>query len=282
MVARPLTRIRRSISICSSTFAFGLLAGGMLLLAGCNLSSNSNATQIGNQYNLSPTSRTLRPLAIPGTAGQVTSTSGGLLNGGSAVLQGQGSYIVLDFGKEVGGIVSLQFGAASEGSQLAMAFSESSLYTGLSSDRSNGGSGADGFLPVAVTPYSTYLEPAAKLRGGFRYLTIGLTTNGPVQLTGVTLQFTAAPAMMNLRAYRGSFYSSDDVLNRIWYAGAYTVQMDTIDPKQGRVWPPPAAGWSNNGISGSGSTILVDGAKRDRMGGGRRRRARVRRPGEIG
>ena len=214
----------------------------MLLLAGCNLSSNSNATQIGNQYNLSPTSRTLRPLAIPGTAGQVTSTSGGLLNGGSAVLQGQGSYIVLDFGKEVGGIVSLQFGAASEGSQLAMAFSESSLYTGLSSDRSNGGSGADGFLPVAVTPYSTYLEPAAKLRGGFRYLTIGLTTNGPVQLTGVTLQFTAAPAMMNLRAYRGSFYSSDDVLNRIWYAGAYTVQMDTIDPKQGRVWPPPAAG----------------------------------------
>ena len=249
----------------SSFFALGLLSGGMLLLTGCTPSSNSDAAQLADQYNLSPVSRTLGPTAIAGTAGQVTSTSGGLLNGGSAVLQGQGSYIVLDFGKEVGGIVSLQFGEASEGSQLAMAFSESSLYAGLSSDQSNGGSGPDGFLPVTVTPNSTYLVPAAELRGGFRYLTVGLTTNGPVQLTEVTLQFSAAPSMMNLRTYRGSFFSSDDLLNRIWYAGAYTVQMDTINPAQGRVWPPPSAGWSNNGIGGSGSTILVDGAKRDRM-----------------
>jgi hypothetical protein len=84
-------------------------------------------------------------------------------------------------------------------------------------------------------------------------------------LTGVSLQFTAAPTLSDLRAYKGSFDSSNDALNRIWYAGAYTVQLDTIDPSQGRMWPPPASGWLNNGLSGSGSTILTDGAKRDRM-----------------
>jgi hypothetical protein len=246
-------------------FTIGCLAGWMSLLAGCSAYLSSNASPIAGRYNLSPNSRTVRPTAILGVQGQVSSTAGGLLNGGSTVLQGQGSSIVLDFGREVGGIVSLQTGEASGGSQLAIAFSESSVYAGFASDQSNGGSGADGFLPVAVTPQSTYVVPAAKLRGGFRYLTIGLITNGPVQLTDVTLQFTAAPAMTNLRAYRGSFYSSDNELNRIWYAGAYTVQMDTIDPAQGRVWPPPDAGWFSNGISGSGSTILVDGAKRDRM-----------------
>ena len=53
----------------------------------------------------------------------------------------------------------------------------------------------------------------------------------------MTLYFTPAPTLSDLRAYRGSFRSNDDLINRVWYAGAYTVQMDTIDPLQGRVWP---------------------------------------------
>jgi hypothetical protein len=215
--------------------------------------------------NLSPSSRTLKPVKITETHGQVAFPNA-VLSGGATVLRGRGSYVVLDFGKEVGGIVSVQIGDASGGTQgLAIAFSESSLYTGLASDRSNGGDGPDGFLSLNVTSHGEYVPPKAKLRGGFRYLTVGLTTNGAVELTGVSLQFTAAPTLADLRAYQGSFESNDDLLNRIWYAGAYTVQMDTIDPSQGRVWPPPASGWLNNGVSGSGSTILTDGAKRDRL-----------------
>ena len=53
-------------------------------------------------------------------------------------------------------------------------------------------------------------------------------------------------------------------LNRIWYAGAYTVQTNTIDPAQGRTWPAPDALWSNTGLVGTGASILTDGAKRDR------------------
>jgi hypothetical protein len=234
------------------------------MILGCSANSVPRSDALSGRNNLSPSSRTLRPVSIFSTHGQVLSPNA-ILSGGSIVLQGQGSYLVFDFGKEVGGIVSVQFGSASDGTQsLSMAFSESSLYSGMSSDQSNGGSGADGSLPIAVTPYGDYVTPAAELRGGFRYLTIGLTSSGSVELTGVELKFTAAPTSQDLRAYKGSFDSNDDLLNRIWYAGAYTVQMDTIDPHQGRVWPPPGSGWLNNGVSGSGLSILVDGAKRDR------------------
>jgi hypothetical protein len=60
------------------------------------------------------------------------------------------------------------------------------------------------------------------------------------------------------------FKSNDELINRIWYAGAYTVQLNTIDPHQARVWPPPAVGWENDAVISDGSSVLVDGAKRDR------------------
>jgi Bacterial alpha-L-rhamnosidase 6 hairpin glycosidase domain len=252
-----------------SAFLLGMVASvaaAMLTLLGCSkptLLPFPDASASGD--NLSPSSRTLSPIAITKIHGQVTSPDA-VLSGGVTALHGQGSYLVIDFGKEVGGIVSLQFADASDGSQsMAMAFSESSLYIGLASDLSSGGSKPDGYLSLRVTPHATYIMPADQLRGGFRYLTLGMTTGGSVELTGVSLAFTPAPALSDLRAYMGSFQSNDATLNRIWYAGAYTVQMDTIDPNQGRVWPAHSPGWLNNGPSGSGSTILTDGAKRDRQ-----------------
>jgi Bacterial alpha-L-rhamnosidase 6 hairpin glycosidase domain len=217
-------------------------------------------TILDDDYNLPPSSRTIAPVAALRTNGKVT------VAGGTTTLNGKGSYVVLDFGKEVGGIPSLQIGDASGDTEtLFLAFSESLLYTGPQSDRSSGGRNQDGNLSLPVTAQGTYTVPAEKLRGGFRYLTVGLQTSGSVELTGVTLQFTPSPSAVDLRAYNGAFQSSDDLLNRVWQAGAYTVQMNTIDPNQGRVWPPPASSWFNNGVSGSGTTILVDGAKRDRL-----------------
>jgi hypothetical protein len=242
-----------------------IVAATMLTLMGCSATNSSPSLGRSDKYNFSPSSRFLKPIAVVETQGRVLSPNA-VLSGGTTVLQGQWSYLVFDFGKEVGGIVSLQFGDASDSAQsLAVAFSESSLYMGPTSDQSSNGGGTDGFLPVNVTPHGEYVTPTDKLRGGFRYLTVAMTTNGMVQLTGVSLQFTAAPALLDLRAYKGSFESSNDTLNRIWHAGAYTVQMDTIAPDQGAAWPPPVEGWLNNGMSGSGITVLTDGAKRDRI-----------------
>lgn len=68
----------------------------------------------------------------------------------------------------------------------------------------------------------------------------------------------------NLRAYQGYFHSSDELLNKIWYSGAYTLQTNNVPPNTGRWVPMLSGGWANNGTLGPGDTIIVDGAKRDR------------------
>ena len=215
-----------------------------------------------------PTTRTLKPTAVHGTSGTVTSPQN-VLTGASTRISGTNSYLVLDFGKEVGGLVTLTFaGASGSGQQVGLAFTESSLYTGTISDLSSGaafsGAGTDGAIYATVNGAGSYTMPADKLRGGFRYLTVFMATSGYVDLNGVSLAFTGAAGAANPHSYANYFYSNDALLNKIWYAGAYTVQMDTITPSQGRVWPPPSSGWENNGLIGVGTSDLVDGAKRDR------------------
>lgn len=225
--------------------------------------ANAATGNPGERYNLSPASRTLTPTGVLRVYGKATS------RGGVTTLTGAQSAVVFDFGREVGGLVSLRFNDASDAAQqIGLAFSESTTFVSRTdSDFSNGGAAGnqpDGILTASATPGTTYTMPADKIRGGFRYLTVVLNTDGWVSFDSLTLQFTAAPAMANPRAYRNYFYSNDDLLNRIWYAGAYTVQMDTISPSSGRVWPPPPSSWENDALIGPGDTILVDGAKRDR------------------
>jgi hypothetical protein len=212
--------------------------------------------------NLSPTSRTVRPVSVQGTSGSVANPQN-VLTGAPTRLSGTNSSITLDFGKEVGGIATLSFGATSGGQRVGLAFSESSLYVGRASDASSGDK-PDGAIFGDATANGTYVMPAARLRGGFRYLTVFVSTSGWVDLTGVSLNFTPAPGKPNPAAYANYFYSSDNLLNRIWYAGAYTVQTNVIASNQGRVWPPPPSEWDNSAVVGVGASVLVDGAKRDR------------------
>lgn len=245
---------------------FNLCLCGVVLFPGnpqTTVFAQSTASNPWDAYNESPSIRTLAPTSIYTTAGVVSNASN-LLSGQATRLSGNGSSVTVDFGKEVGGIVTLTFAGSSDASQsVGLAFSESSLYVGNSSDASSGG-GADGAIYAAVAGVGSYTMPGDKLRGGFRYLTLFLNSSGWVDLNGVSLNFTAEPAMSNPSAYPNYFYSNDNLLNQIWYAGAYTVQLDTINPTQGRVWGPPASGWENNGIVGVGSEVLTDGAKRDR------------------
>ncbi|MDP9036851.1 MAG: hypothetical protein M3O50_18795 [Myxococcota bacterium] len=218
-------------------------------------------------YNYAPAGRTVGP-AKTTVHGNVIAVDAGAALGLPARLSGANSGITFDFGREVAGIATLRFGAASDAMQsLALAFTESPQYIGPTSDMSIGPlTAVDGALPVAVVPSGTYVMPTNKLRGGFRYMSAYLGTAGWVDLTGVSLSFTAAPTMPSPNQYPSYFYSNDDLLNRVWYAGAYTVQLNSIDPKQGRIFPYPAPGtnWDNSATVGAGSSVLVDGAKRDR------------------
>jgi hypothetical protein len=147
---------------------------------------------------------------------------------------------------------------------LGLAFTESSQFVGTTSDASNGGGGADGALTAPAIPGTSWTMPTASLRGGFRYLTLFAQTAGAIAIDRVSLAISFTPSMADLRDYPNYFHSSDPLLNRIWYAGAYTVQTNTIAPDTGRVWGPPATGWDNGATVGVGTEVLVDGAKRDR------------------
>jgi hypothetical protein len=374
-------------------------------------------------FNLAPASRTVQPVAVYRTTGTVGNANG-VLSGGTTTITGSGSSVTLDFGKEVGGFVSLHFGSSTSAAQsVGLTYSEWSTYVSTTtSDGSNGGSNSEPPVQYAVTPGSgidtetsvptagagtntsttlsvavpagattmqvastsllsagkkinvgtganldtgkitavgsaasttlssvaligdtnikvasvanfaagktitidsgsllenavvtavgtagatgtgitftpaltlvhpptrAVVQPASitltpalsqahpsgavvfqrnsELRGGFRYLTVVNETSGTLALDGASVRITFAPDLADLRAYANYFYSDDTLLNRIWYAGAYTVETNIIPNDQGRVWGAPSSGWNNSALVGeSGNTVHVDGAKRDR------------------
>lgn len=220
--------------------------------------------EINRRYNYAPSARIVSGVVVLDTSGTVQN-AGNLLLGETTSFIGKGSSVTIDFGKEVSGLITLSFAGASDKSQrLGLAFSESPLYVGPISDRSNGSTSPDGAIYADVSGAGTYTMPTDKLRGGFRFLTLFLDSTGSVDVNNVSLQISTSPAMSDMRAYSGYFYSNDDLLNRIWYAGAYTVQTNTIAPSQGRIYPPVTSGWELDAVLGSGQSVVVDGAKRDR------------------
>jgi hypothetical protein len=105
------------------------------------------------------------------------------------------------------------------------------------------------------------------LRGGFRYLTLFLLTNSTdtaLEISDVSCEIGFQPTWSNLRAYSGYWHSNDEDLNKIWYSGAYTLQTNSVPINTGRWIPALSQGWANNGTLSNGSTVIVDGAKRDR------------------
>ena len=216
-------------------------------------------------YMHSPASRTVSPVKILSENHMILSPYPG-----PAALNSNGSLLIFDFGQEVGGTITLNYAATGTGN-LGLAFSEARNWTGEASDGSNGSylPGGDGALltPVSKTTNGVYTVPDASLRGGFRYLSVFTTANSTidVQITAVALEIAFQPTWSDLRAYGGYFYSNDDLINRIWYAGAYTLQTSAVPPKTGREYPLLEYGWKNDAFLGTnGSSILVDGSKRDR------------------
>lgn len=94
-------------------------------------------------------------------------------------------------------------------------------------------------------------------------------------IKSIWVNCTAFPSNPNPRAYTGYFDSSSTLLNRIWYAGAYTLQLSTLVPQEGsalinynRGWDgnnSPQGSWYSNFSIAEGRAVTTDGAKRDRM-----------------
>jgi hypothetical protein len=143
-------------------------------------------------------------------------------------------------------------------------------------------------LPVPL-PQGQFVQTIGEQRGGFRFMTIVSNSDVPVTISHVGVQNLFMPHWDDLTAYTGYFFTHDpefhdpDFLTKLWYAGAYTVQTNTIDVHQARQQPCPSpqgrsafssrgtaglnayTGWANNATGGPvDGPVLVDGAKRDR------------------
>ncbi|TDZ17127.1 hypothetical protein Cob_v009817 [Colletotrichum orbiculare MAFF 240422] len=233
-----------------------------------------------------PSSRTARPKSV---LSLVTGDTISSFPDSSSVLRGNGSALVFDFGVLVGGLTSVNYTLTSdEPATLGLAWTEAKNWIGEYSDSSNGnfrGPGqrlisADGALFHTITTpgNGSYTVPFAQLRGGFRYLTLYLVTNSSssaaatnsttatFSINDVSLELVFQPTWANLRAYQGYFHSASALLNKIWYSGAYTLQTNAAPPETGRVLTEDITNgsWSNNAWLGVGSSLLLDGAKRDR------------------
>ncbi|THH10640.1 hypothetical protein EW146_g8311 [Bondarzewia mesenterica] len=229
-----------------------------------------------DEFNFAPTSRTVYPAVVRYVEGSVQAANNLVANQGSATLAVNGSWVALDFGKEVGGLISLNFEDVSSTSSIALSFTESpSFISPLTSDDSTNSSpnmSYDGVLHVpSPLPSGYWVQPAARLRGGFRFLTIVLNSNDPVTISNVSCSLSFMPHFDNLRKYSGYFYAMDpafrdqNFLTKIWYSGAYTVQTNTVPLHTGRQVPVvKSPGWQNNATLGVAGPIIVDGAKRDR------------------
>lgn len=97
-------------------------------------------------------------------------------------------------------------------------------------------------------------------------------SNGSVEISFLWVNYTAFPFQTNGRAYTGYFHSSSSLLNRIWYAGAWTLHLSTIIPRErGSLIKnfdhnqAPPGGWFVNFTVAGGYVVITDGAKRDQM-----------------
>jgi alpha-L-rhamnosidase len=180
-------------------------------------------------YVETPASADVCPTAVVSTSGTVTGARSLLCgSAGKATLSyvagGQSPSIVLDYGKNVGGQPSFVVAAESGSPTLKAAYSEGLQYMGPNGDGSapwgDGDPARSDSYPVSGTGTITNQF----VQGGERYEQISLTTPGSVTLSKVGIHYIADRTQA--AGYRGYFVSSSDELNKIWYAGAYTLQTD--------------------------------------------------------
>lgn len=182
------------------------------------------------EYILAPSSRTLHPVSVYQVNGTVSGADSMLgPSVGSTAFEGISS-VTYDFGKNIAGIVTLQIGDFDSQQFVGITFSESSLWISGDGSDATADAGLDETLWFSVTAPGDLTVPKEHERGGFRYLSLLHNTTGTLEIEMVTVHFTPMPhyAKDQLRNYTGYFHCDDDLVNRIWYAGAYTNQMCTV------------------------------------------------------
>lgn len=213
-------------------------------------------------YVEAPSATTVTPLRVVSTTGDVTNatglTSGGNGQGTTLTLTqgGTAPVLVLDYGLDTGGLPTFDVTSVSGTPVLRAAYAEALHNLTTSGDGSIATVGA--FMSGDPQRYDQYTITGAGvvtnqfIQGGERYQLLTLDQPGSVTLQSVGINVTAFRGTPS--ALTGHFISSDDLLNRIWYASVYTLNLNQV--------PPGVTGGFPGEVNTS--SLIIDGAKRDR------------------
>ena len=214
------------------------------------------ASRAWERYDEAPTTAVVHPVRVLQVIGDVsnpqalTAASSGRAATLSYTPGGTAPSVILDYGQDVGGFPELD--VASGAGQIQTSYSETLRNLGndgatsVTLFQSGNGTRSDSFDVVGAGPMT-----ASTISGGERYERVTLSTPGSVALKSAGIDFSPPRETPSVMA--GHFLSSDRLLNRIWYAGAYTLNLNELKPGT---------------YVGDGGTnqlhLLLDGAKRDR------------------
>ncbi|KAH8664022.1 Six-hairpin glycosidase-like protein [Xylariales sp. PMI_506] len=263
-----------------------------------------------DEYIKAPSNKAyIVPKRIWKVDGNVTTTTrgGAAWDGAEAVFErgsiliGEGGLLTVEFEENISGRVCFDLESSADQPVVKLAFSESHLFVEERSDATND---EEWDLPLDLhigNQTGKVCVGPEYIRGAFKYLTVYIDvipvfsegrwasressqsalgerepySKPSIGISQLWVNCSSFPSQTNGRAYSGYFYSSSTLLNRIWYAGAYTLQLSTIDPKEGSALIPvnrnvdhnnsPAGSWYSNFTVSPGTTVTTDGAKRDRL-----------------
>lgn len=196
---------------------------------------------------------------VEGDATAILNPNGLLGRGGTTITtkKAHSARIVVDLGVLASGFVELGVRSAS-GAPIRLAYSEDRSRIGLEGDASTdpkdffylgrtlaAEDNPDGRADVFAPPSSETVLVSPGLRGAQRY--VAITLDGPGT---ATLNFVRVRQTNYSGQYDGHFVSSDERLNKAWYASAYGLDLSTVRDLR-KAQPGP---W-----------VIVDGPKRDRV-----------------
>ena len=193
------------------------------------------------------------PKAVHSAGKKVEAAESVLAEDDQSARLGNGDELAVDFGAVTGGFFEFKFNLTKP-AKIRITYSEAAKF-------SRGESGKLSLLSLVdkkllqrtyeVKQGGWFRDPV--LMGGARYVMLEVLS-GELDLDAIRCEktfFQCDPKG------QGWFLSSDQLLNKIWYAGYYTTCLDTIRPDQG--------GSAGRDKIGEGDWVMVDGAKRDRL-----------------
>ncbi|MCX4834350.1 hypothetical protein OG746_37120 [Streptomyces sp. NBC_01016] len=216
------------------------------------------------RYVRGPGQPTVRPVAVVSVSGDVIGADTLVTRSGSATLTmapgGPEASLVLDYGQNVAGIPFTEVTSATGGPTLRLSYSESAAWADAADGDIEGSHNDTGNHDRVETFHVDAEEPttlsSGLIQGGQRYQRIALTSPGTLVISDIGMRYTAYRA--TAEDYQGWFACSSDLLNQVWYDGAYTVQLNQLPA---RTLPLP---WSVSDGSllarGGHLAVLNDGA----------------------